>query len=101
MAEIYKGLESLAAYAAKEEVLATARDLASQAESNLAGHRRTGGASISVSQGRLDAFVNLDDPAALSIELGHYTWAGDQAQATDTSGSRRYVPGLHVLGRLL
>lgn len=101
MAVIFKGLERLAAYAARDAVADAARDLATQAEATLATHRRTGNASISVTQGRLDAFVNLDDPAALSIEVGHYTWPGRADSAAMAVTGRRYVPGLHVLGRLL
>lgn len=48
-----------------------ANRIADKAEVRLAAHRYEGQAEITVSYGRTDSFVNLDDPAALSIEFGH------------------------------
>ncbi len=58
---------------------------------NTEAKHRTGDAQIVVSQVDVDAFVSLVDPAALSIEFGHY--AGPQSAGMN----RTYVPGLHIL----
>lgn len=75
----------------KAAVQAEAEDIAREAKGNLARHRDTGNASISVTDGDVDAFVNLDDPAALSIEFGHFV-KGKYERDTP-----KYVPGLYIL----
>jgi hypothetical protein len=67
-----------------------ADDIADVARGRLAPHRKTGQAHIEVSQGKVDAFVSLVDPAALSIEFGHYL--GSEELGTN----RRFVRGLHL-----
>lgn len=52
--------------------------------------RRTGASQVVVSQGDTDAFVSLVDPAALSIEFGHYLGSEELGTA------RKFVPGLHI-----
>jgi hypothetical protein len=47
-------------------------------------HRKTGEHRITQTKGQVDHFVNLEGPAAMSVEEGHFV--GD-----------RYVDGLHVL----
>lgn len=72
---------------------ALASQIAGRARANLASHRQTGAAHITVTHGRVDSYVNLVDPAAVSIEFGHFVggkYAGD---------TPKYVPGLYILSR--
>lgn len=63
-----------------------------KAEANLAMHRYEGQAKIEVTQGNVvDAFVNLVDPNALSIEFGH------NIKQTKDGPILGYVPGLGIL----
>ena len=65
-----------------------ALDIGVRAEGNLARHREHGRHRVTVTAGRkTDAFVNLEGPAPLSVEFGHYTGYKN----------REYVPGLRVL----
>jgi hypothetical protein len=73
-----------------QSVRAVANELAGIANGRLAPHRRTGQAHIEVSHGKVDAYVSLVDPAALSIEFGHYY--GRQELGT----RRTFVRGLHL-----
>jgi len=51
-------------------VYATAQQGAARARAILASHRHTGASSIEVSQGDVDSYISLVDPAAISIEFG-------------------------------
>ena len=77
------------------EVIAAVHDAAEEngakAAARLAAHRDTGAASISVTQGDVDSFVNLDDPAALSIQFGH------MVKGKYETDEPKYVPGLYIL----
>jgi hypothetical protein len=75
----------------KDEVADVADMRAGQSKALLAGHRDTGAAEITVTHGDVDSFVNLDDPAALSIEFGH--WVKGKYER-DTP---QFVPGIYVL----
>ncbi len=66
--------------AVKKAVRAQADSVAARAKSNLAGHRSTGAAKVTVTQGRVDSFVNLEDDAAISIEHGHVADDGTAVQ---------------------
>lgn len=68
-----------------------ADERAGQSKARLAQHRDEGQAQITVTEGSVDWFVNLDDPAALSIEFGH--WVKGKYE-TDTP---KFVPGIYVL----
>lgn len=94
MGYVNASVTKIAAHMCKDELAVTAAALAVEAQAALAQHRDRGEAQITTSQGRLDSFVNLDDKAALSIEFGHWTDPGE-------AGTKKYVPGLHILGRLL
>ena len=59
--------------------------IAQRARSNLAGVRDTGAHHIATRRGAVDRYVQLEGPAPLSIEAGHYTRTGT------------YVPGHHIL----
>ena len=69
--------------AERDKIADTARGL-------FASHDNPGGHRITTSNGRVDAYVNLDGPAPLSVEFGHWQ---------DTKDGRQFVDGLHVLGR--
>lgn len=69
-----------------------AMEIHGRAESRLAGHRETGNAEVTLTQGDTDSFVNLEDPAALSIEFGHYV-GGKFKNAAQP----KYVPGLYII----
>lgn len=74
----------------KGSVRKTANEMRVIVEGRLAPHRKTGQARIEVSYGKTDAYVSLVDPAALSIEFGHYL-------GNEELGSKRYfVRGLHL-----
>lgn len=69
-----------------DAVADTAHDIAGRAETRLAAHRRTGRAKVTVTRGKTDSFVNLDDPDnAMAIEFGH----------DDRSGN--HVGGLYII----
>lgn len=74
----------------KRSVRAEGKVIADIAEARLARHRKTGQARIEVSHGTTDTYVSLVDPAALSIEFGHYL--GSQSRGLD----RTFVRGLHL-----
>lgn len=75
----------------KKRLVREAREIAAIAEARLArAKHRTGQSRIEVSQGDVDAFVSLVDPAALSIEFGHYM--GSESLGT----SRKFIPGFHL-----
>jgi hypothetical protein len=63
-----------------------AQAIGSKAQARLASHHKTGAAQISITEGSTDAFVNLDDEAALSIEFGHMH-----------NKSGKHVAGLYII----
>lgn len=58
------------------------------ARGKFASHEKTGEHQITQTKGKVDHFVNLEGPSALSIEEGH--WVGKGV-------NKRWVEGLHVL----
>lgn len=81
----------------KAATKAAADETGARASSILAGHRHDGHARIEVTQGTVvDAFVNLVDPAAMSIEFGHMHagWERDD-------GDPIYVQGVAPLRRAI
>lgn len=66
--------------------------IAAAAEGYFASHDNPGGHRITTSNGRVDAFINLDGPAPLSVEFGHWQ---------KTKDGHEFVEGLHVLGRAI
>jgi hypothetical protein len=79
--EIIAGLEGV-----RDEVHHVAEVGAAEAEARLAAHHYTGDAKVTLTHGKKDSFVNLEDPAALSIEFGGYNhWA------------KRRLPGLYII----
>jgi hypothetical protein len=75
----------------KLAVHAEAEIAGARAEANLARHRKTGQAKITVTQGDVDSFVNLDDPDAMSIEFGH--WVKGKYERSQP----KFVPGLYII----
>lgn len=65
-------------------------EIEARAQALLASHHKTGEHQITTSEGKVDHYVNLEGPAALSIEEGHFN---------GYKGKRKYVEGLHVLTR--
>jgi hypothetical protein len=63
-------------------------DWADRARGKLAAHRDVGAAKIETSDGTVNAYVDLVDEAAESIEFGHWT-TGDEPT---------WVEGLHIIG---
>lgn len=68
----------------KAEVKATAEGGAARAKAILGAHHHSGDAKITLTRGKLDWFVNLDDTAgdkaAAAIEFGHVTRGGRSVQ---------------------
>lgn len=71
------------------EVGDTAKRVQHSAARRLSSHRETGKAEVTLTEGDVDWFVNLDDKAAMSIEFGHWTEEGGD--------SHRFVQGLYIL----
>ena len=83
-------INRLIAREAGPEVAQHALRIGVKAEGLLATHHRSGEHRIEVDHGKVDAYVSLVGPAALSVEEGHFDGYG---------GHRTYVEGLHVLRR--
>jgi hypothetical protein len=69
-------------------VLIERNRLANIADGIFATHDHPGGHEITVSDHAVDGFVNLDGPAPLSVEFGHWT-----------KDHKTRVEGLHILSR--
>jgi hypothetical protein len=63
-----------------------------RARGNLSRHRKSGEHRITQTKGKVDHYVNLEGPAAMSIEEGHFL-GGFYANTE----SIRFVEGLHIL----
>lgn len=87
---LYKNLEKVLAQGdeCQEHMTRHARVLASAAQARLARHHKTGTHGIVVRKGDVDHFINLEGPAALSVEVGHIAPNGE------------FVEGLHIVGGL-
>lgn len=76
-----------------DEVFDYATKSARIAKMRLAQHRHDGDSKVTVTEGDVDAFVNLDDTAgqmaAAAIEFGH--------RAGGANG--QYVPGLYIISK--
>lgn len=73
----------------QDAVYDEAKKIGQKAELRLSSHRRTGEANVLVKRGDVDSYVILDDPAAMSIEFGHWYVNGN--------GEDKYVPGLYII----
>lgn len=76
-----------------------ARRVKRSAEGRLTVHRYSGAAKVTLSEGKVDWFVNLEDEAAMSIEFGHWakTKGGEPIRGKD--GKPIYVQGLYIISR--
>jgi hypothetical protein len=94
MATVYLSCNSTVAHLpeCRDACSDKAKQVGGVAEGRLAAHHDTGNASVSVTQGDVDSFVNLDDPAAASIEFGH--WVGGKFEDPDNP---KFVPGLYII----
>ena len=95
--EIYysdKGMNQLISHmgGVHSELGDVARSRKRNAERRLAMHRYSGAAQVTISEGAVDWFVNLDDPAAMSIEFGHWV----KGKYEDPL-KQKFVPGLYIL----
>jgi hypothetical protein len=95
--KLYKSLEREIAHTDEvDQILRKqARVLQSAAQARLARHRRTGEHHITVNKGSVDHFVNLEGPAAMSLEEGHFVANGSNTDEII------HVGGLHILRGLL
>lgn len=89
----------------REAVMAERDRIAARAEALFAPHDNPGGHEITktdpVGTG-IDALVNLEGPAPLSVEFGHWTKPAKGARATRHGGEETtFVEGLHILGRAI
>lgn len=92
MASVDRRISSIVAH--MPEVVAAVRverdRVAHIAEGLFEPHDNPGGHQITTSDGESDAFLNLDGPAPLAVEFGHWT-----------PNHTRFVEGLHILSRAI
>lgn len=69
--------------------------LAARARGLLSQHRDTGATKVKVSRGKVDSFVSMEGPAAISIEYGR--------EAGVSANGRRYAAqeGLYIMHRTI
>lgn len=97
MATVYKHADSIVAHldGVVDAVHEAATSMARRGQRILAAHTNTGAAKVTVTRGRTDSFVNLEDPggAAHVIEYGR--------PAGVSASGRRYGARepLHILAR--
>lgn len=103
MAQVYKIAAIQAAQVAGESSVMddVAEQVAGLARSLASAHKVTGkylsGIGTERTRGKrgvTDRLAYVDDPAATFIEWGHVTRGGE-----DMIGPRKWVPGLHIMGR--
>lgn len=92
MAQVFRGVEKIAAQQARDAVRGKADELAVRARQRLEAHRHSGRSKIVVEAGKVDAFVVLDDPGgnALAIEFGR---SGGEHGATQGVYALSYAIG--------
>lgn len=69
-----------------------AKKIYRRSKARLAMHADTGAASVTLTEGDVDWFVNLVDNAAMSIEFGH--WVKGKYEDPEQP---KYVQGLYIL----
>src|SRR5690606_15798559 len=70
-----------------------AQEIGAKARANMARHRFHGNETdheVTVTRGRVDAFVNLEGPAPGAVEIGH--WYKGNLGVTP-----KFVPGLYII----
>ncbi|OLT27746.1 hypothetical protein BJF83_17315 [Nocardiopsis sp. CNR-923] len=95
MATLYRSLERTVARlpGMGDAVHEHAEQIGDTARGLLAAHRSTGTARVTVTRGRVDSFVNLEDPNALSLEFGRAAGVSDSGRAYGA------MEGLYILHR--
>lgn len=91
---LYKNLERIIAHSDEvEQILGDeAFQITVRARARLSRHRKTGTHKITQTKGRVDHYVNLEGPASISIEEGHFL-----SGFFENTESIRWVDGLHIL----
>lgn len=91
--KIFANLEKEIAHSVETESILgdEAFQILGRARANLAKHKKTGEHRITQTKGKVDHFVNLEGPAALSVEEGHFV--GGQYKGDEP----KFVDGLHIL----
>ncbi len=74
-----------------DAVAEEAKEIGVRAKARLTAHKYSGAAQVTVTHGDVDSFVNLDDPAALSIEFGH------MVKGKFEDDEPKFVPGLYII----
>lgn len=89
---LYKGMERTIANSDEVEAILgdAAYPITIRARALLGRHRKTGDHRITQTKGKVDHFVNLEGSAAVSVEEGHFTNAGNYQVG-------EFVEGLHIL----
>jgi hypothetical protein len=98
VATVYARIESRIARQpfVKAAVRAERDKVADIAKGLFAEHDNPGGHKITTTNSRkTDAFINMDGPAPLSVEFGHFA-----AQSAD-GDIPRFVEGLHIFSRAI
>lgn len=104
MAQVFRNAPTEAArlVGASPAMDQVAAEVAAEVRAGWAAARDTGAIAASVSvestpgkRGVTDRLVSSDAPGVLSAEFGHLTRLGK-----GTEGPRRWVPGLHIFGKV-
>jgi hypothetical protein len=75
----------------KEACATKADEVKGVAEGRLAAHRKSGEHQVTITHGDVDSFVNLEGPAAMSVEFGHMV-KGKYERSTP-----KKVAGLYII----
>ncbi|WP_181022307.1 DUF5403 family protein [Mycobacterium avium] len=89
-----KALNSIVSHleGVRVEVHHEAKEVGRVAEGRLAGHRKTGEHEVTVTQGEVDSFVNLEGEHPESVEFGH--WVRGKYENPEKP---KFVPGLYII----
>ena len=77
--KLFANLESVIAHSSEVEAILGdhAFEILSRGRANLAAHTKTGQHKVTQTKGKVDHYVNLEGPAAVSVELGHFDKHGN------------------------
>lgn len=90
---LYSGLERIIAHSDEVEGILGdfSYDILLRARARLSRHTKSGAHRVTQTKGKVDHFVNLEGPAAMSLEVGHWVegaFEGDEP---------KFVEGLWIL----
>lgn len=93
MVQLYskKVVHTIVAHEVHSAINDQAKEVSKVAEARLAAHRKTGSHEITVTEGEVDSFVNLDGPSPESVEFGHWV---EGKYKTDPP---KFAQGLYIL----